>query len=298
MPRFRFEFAQMGCPCELVLDADSEACAQRAARAAVAEVARLDHKYSHYRDDSYLAELDAAAGRGAVEVDAETAALLDFADALHRESGGRFDITAGALVRLWDPRTGRLPDRGEVERARATVGWSRAGWRERVLELPAGMRLDLGGIVKEYAADRAADACREHGVERGLVVLGGDIAVIGPRADGSGWRVGISEPSSPSRARRTVPVRHGGFATSGDYERCMVVDGRRYSHLLDVALGEPVLGYASVSVAAPSCLVAGALATLAMLAGIEDGAALLARSGMDWLALAGDGSETGPLARA
>lgn len=286
----------MGCPCELVLEADDGSRAQSAARAAVAEVARLDRKYSHYRDDSYLAELDAAAGRAAVEVDDETAALLDFAAALHRESAGRFDITAGALVRLWDLRAGRVPDRAAVERAREQVGWSRVGWRKPVLELPLGMRLDLGGIVKEYAADRAADTCRSRGVTRGLVVLGGDIAVVGPRADGSGWQVGISEPSAPSRARRNVPLGHGGFATSGDYERCMVVDGRRYSHLIDIARGEPVLGFASVSVAAPSCLVAGALATLAMLAGIEAGATLLARSGMDWLALDGGGAESGPLA--
>lgn len=296
MARYRFDFAQMGCPCELVLEAADPVCAQAAARAAVAEVARLDRKYSHYRDDSYLAELEAAAGQRVVEVDDETAALLDFAAALHLESAGRFDITAGPLVRLWNPRAGRVPDRAAVERARVHVGWSRVGWRKPELELPPGMQLDLGGIVKEYAADRAADTCRAHGVTRGLVVLGGDIAIVGPRIDGSGWQVGISEPSAPARARRTVPVGHGGFATSGDYERCMVVDGRRYSHLIDIARGEPVLGYASVSVAGPSCLVAGALATMAMLAGIEDGATLLARSGMDWLALDADGAESGPLA--
>ncbi|HET9484689.1 MAG TPA: FAD:protein FMN transferase, partial [Xanthomonadales bacterium] len=180
--------------------------------------------------------------------------------------------------------------------ARAVVGWDKVEWRAPRLRLPAGMRFDLGGVAKEYAADRAAEACRAAGIDGGLVVLGGDVAVVGPRADGEPWRVGVADPSASSRARRTLPVERGGFATSGDYERCMVVDGRRYSHLVDVVRGEPVRGYASVSVAAPNCLVAGALATVAMLAGIEEGAALLERSGADWLAIAPDGTLSGPLA--
>src|SRR5687768_6666892 len=194
MPRFRFEFAQMGCPCELLLDADEDTCAQTAARAAVAEVARLDRKYSHYRDDSLLAELEATATLGAVAVDPETAALLDFAAQLHAQTGGGFDITAGALVRLWDPRHHAVPSRDAIAAAHETVGWDRVEWTPPFLRLPAGARLDLGGIAKEYAADRAAQVCREHGVSHGLVVLGGDLAVVGPPADAHAWRVGIADP--------------------------------------------------------------------------------------------------------
>ena len=296
MPRFRFEFAQMGCPCELLLDAEDEVRAQAAARAAVAEVARLDRKYSHYREDSLLAALETGAGGAPVAVDAETAALLDFAAQLHAETGGRFDITAGALVRLWDPREQRIPAPDAIEAARTTVGWHRVDWTPPYLRLPRGVRLDLGGIAKEYAADRAAQSCREHGVSHGLVVLGGDVAVVGPAADGAAWRVGVADPRDSKRAERTLPVEAGGFATSGDYERCMVVDGRRYGHIVDPVRGEPIQGFASVSVAAPTCLVAGALATAAMLGGIEGGTALLARSGAAWLAIAPDGQVTGPLA--
>jgi len=296
MARYRFEFAQMGCPCELVLDADDARVAEDAARACVAEVARLDHKYSHYRDDSYLAELEASAGGEGIEVDAETAALLDFAAALHRESAGRFDITAGALTKLWDLKAGRVPDAAAIAAARAAVGFARVEWRSPRLRLPAGMRLDLGGVVKEYAADRAAAACRAHGVARGLVALGGDLAVVGPPAEGDAWRVGVADPASPRSAKREWPLASGGFATSGDYERCMVVGGRRYGHIVDVVRGEPIESWASVSVAAPTCLVAGALATLAMLAGFEAGEALLAASGVDWLAIRDDGTQAGTLA--
>jgi thiamine biosynthesis lipoprotein len=296
MPRYRFEFAQMGCPCELVLDAGDARAAEAAARACVAEVARLDHKYSHYRDDSYLAELEASAGGEGVEVDAETAALLDFAAALHCESDGRFDITAGALTKLWDLKSGRVPDAAAIAAARASVGFERVAWHSPRLRLPAGMRLDLGGIVKEYAADRAADTCRAHGIVHGLVALGGDLAVVGPPAGGGAWTIGIADPASPRDAKRELPLAAGGFATSGDYERCMVVDGRRYGHIVDVVRGEPVESWASVSVAAPSCLVAGAFATLAMLAGFDAGPALLDAGGVEWLAIRGDGTIAGPLA--
>ncbi len=296
MARFRFDFAQMGCPCELVLEADDERVAAAAARHAIAEVARLDHKYSHYRDDSYLAELETAATGEGVDVDAETAALIDFAAALNAQTDGRFDVTAGALTRLWDPKTQRVPDAAAVAAARERVGWRRVRWRSPRLALAPGMRLDLGGVVKEYAADRAAEVCRAHGVERGLVSLGGDLAVIGPRANGRAWQVGIADPRASSHAKRTVALECGGFATSGDYERVMVVDGRRYGHIVDVTSGVPVESYASVSVAAPSCLVAGALATSAMLAGLEAGAALLTASGLPWLAITADGALLGPLA--
>lgn len=298
MARYRFEFAQMGCPCELVLDCDDARTAEAAARACVAEVARLDHKYSHYRDDSCLAGLEASAGGAGIDVDDETAALLDFAAALHRESGGRFDITAGALTKLWDLKAGRVPEAAAIAAARAAVGFARVEWRAPRLRLPAGMRLDLGGVVKEYAADRASETCRAHGVAHGLVALGGDLAVVGPPADGGAWTIGIADPANPRRAKRDIALAAGGFATSGDYERCMVVDGRRYGHIIDVVRGEPVESFASVSVAAPSCLVAGALATLAMLAGFDDGPALLEAAGVEWLAIGADGGLAGPLARA
>jgi thiamine biosynthesis lipoprotein len=296
MPRWRFEFAQMGCPCELVLDADDEPRARDAARAAVAEVARLDRKYSHYRDDSVLGELARDAGARAVEVDDETAALLDVAAALHRDTGGRYDATAAPLTALWDFRRAALPDAGEIEAARARVGWHRVAWHRPLLRLQPGMSLDFGAIAKEYAADRAAAVLRAHGVVHGLVSLGGDVAVAGPAADGAPWRIGVSDPSAPARALRTVPLDAGGFATSGDYARSRIVGGRRYGHVVDVARGEPVTAPPSVSVAAPSCLVAGALATAALLAGLDGAERLLAESGLPWLCIALDGRTSGPLA--
>ncbi|HEX6832402.1 MAG TPA: FAD:protein FMN transferase [Rudaea sp.] len=294
MDAFRFEFSTMGCPCALHLETDART-AQRAFDAARAECERLDRKYSHYRDDSLIATIAARGGGAPIEVDTETADLFDFANELHRQSGGLFDITAGALTRLWDLRSGDLPARSAIESAVALVGWERVEWQRPHVRMPsAAMRLDLGGIVKEYAADRCAQICREAGVAHGLVDLSGDLAVIGPHRDGSAWRVGIKAPRAPGQAAAQIAIDSGGLATSGDYERVLIVDGRRYSHIVDPRSGWPVEGLASVSVVAQSCLVAGAASTLAMLMG-ADGVRWLGELGLPHLCIDTDGRIFGTL---
>lgn len=287
----------MGCPCALHLETHDESVAQTVLAAVTAECTRLDRKYSHYRDDSLVARIAASAG-GRIEVDGETADLLDFAAALHAQSGGRFDITTGVLTRLWDAQNARLPDRAEVAAALAATGWQRVQWRRPVLRLGVpGMRLDLGGIVKEYAADRCAKLCRDMGADSGVVDLGGDLALVGPHRDGSPWVVGIKAPRMPGHAAARIELPYGGLATSGDYERALIVDGRRYSHIVDPRSGEPVQSFASVSVVAGSCLVAGAAATLAMLLGTDRGGAYLRELGLPHLVIYDDGSVGGDIAR-
>ncbi|HTO06358.1 MAG TPA: FAD:protein FMN transferase, partial [Myxococcota bacterium] len=257
----------MGCPCELQLFAADEAEARRAAALAVAEVARLDAKYTTYREDSFLAEINrAAASGGCIDVDAETARLLDYADACHRESGGLFDVTAGVLRAAWRCEGGALPDAAELEALRAKVGWHRVAWRAPRLAFPlAGMQIDFGGVVKEYAADRVVALCRAEGVHGGLVNLGGDLAIVGPRPDGEPWRIGVRHPRERDRLAGTFVLHDGALASSGDYERCVVIDGVRYGHILDPRTGWPVRHLASVSAVADFCIVAGSASTIAML---------------------------------
>ena len=295
-PIHRFDFNAMGCPCALQLEADAEVAA-RAAAAAQAEVDRLDRKYSHYRDDSLVAQIGASADAGeSIVVDNETADLLDFSATLHAQSGGHFDITSGALTRLWDLKSGRVPGAGAIESARAHCGWDRVQWKRPNLRLGVrGMRLDLGGVVKEYAADRAAQVCRDAGVVHGIVDLGGDLAVVGAHADGSPWLAGIKAPRDTRRAFAQIELHGGGLATSGDYERSFVVDGRRYSHIIDPVSGYPVESFASVSVVADSCLVAGAASTLGMLLGLQAGREWLLGLGLPFLYIDAAGAASGTL---
>jgi len=286
-PRFRFTFRAMAGEHELQVCAGAEADARRAADAAIADVVRIEAKYSRYRDDSLTTRINRAAGGAPVPIDDETAALLRYADRCHAMSDGKFDLTSGVLRRVWDFRAAspRLPDAAALAAARALIGWRDVEWDDRAIRLPrAGMEIDFGGLGKEYAADRMATLCREHGIASGLVNLGGDVRAIGAQPDGAPWRIGIRDPRTPERAIAGVDVVDAAVATSGDYERFIVVDGVRYCHLLDPATGMPVAHWRSVSVVAPLAIVAGSLATIAMLLEAR-GEAFLAAQDAAYLAI-------------
>lgn len=288
----RFRFRAMGSPCELALYAPNREDLERARDAACREIARLETKYSRYREDSLASRINRSAGTPeGVEVDEETAALLDFAATAFAESDGRFDPTSGVLRGIWNFHADRVPDRKEIDAALRLVGWSKLHWERPRLVLPvAGMELDFGGFVKEYAADRVAETLRQAGLAHGLVDLGGDMTIVGPHPDGSPWRIGIRDPRAPSEAIARIALHEGGLATSGDYERCMIVDGVRYSHLLDPRNGESFRrGPACISVRAPHCLVAGVTATIAMLHEETEAESFLATLGLDHLGIRQDG---------
>jgi FAD:protein FMN transferase len=288
MNSFGFSFGAMSSLCEVRLDGDDEPGLAAAARAAIDEVRRIEQKYSRYRADSIVSRINAAAGADeAVPVDAETASLLDFAAELHRWSDGLFDITSGVLRRAWDFRAGRVPEPAQLQPLLPLIGWSQVEWAAGRIRLPrAGMELDFGGFGKEYAADRAAAVLAAAGQRHGFVNLGGDIRVLGPRADGQAWRFGIQHPRQAEGTIASVEMHDGALASSGDYERFFERDGRRYCHILDPRTGWPVSTWASVSVVAPACVAAGALSTIAMLKG-EQALAFLATQQASCLAVDG-----------
>ncbi|HEY7945642.1 MAG TPA: FAD:protein FMN transferase [Casimicrobiaceae bacterium] len=296
MPLFRFRFHAMASPNELQIWHDDEARARKLADAAIGDVRRIETKYSRYRDDSITTRINRAAGRQSVGIDAETFALLGYADQCHRLSDGRFDITSGVLRRAWDFRRSppRLPDDAEIAAAASLIDWASVEWDRHRVRLPrSGMEIDFGGIGKEYAADRVATMCHEGGAANALVNLGGDVRAAGPQRDGSPWRVGIAHPRQDDAVVATVELAGGAVATSGDYERFFDIDGRRYCHIIDAESGRPVAWWQSVSVIAPLCVVAGTCATIAML--LEaDAESFLAREGLAYLAVDPAGVLRGP----
>jgi len=267
MAFYRSEFKAMGSPCDIQLYAESHAAAECVAGTAIAEVRRLEALYSRFRSDSFLSAINrVAALGGCIPVDEETSALLNYAATCYRESDGLFDISSGILRRAWRFDRGELPDEARVHDLLDKVGWHRVRWAPPVLEFPTpGMEIDFGGVVKEYAVDRAAALCREAGMRHGIVNLGGDIKIIGPRADGSPWRIGIRHPRRKEAVIQTLSLHQGALASSGDYERCIVLDGVRYGHILNPRTGWPVRHLASVSVVGDLCVVAGSASTIAML---------------------------------
>jgi thiamine biosynthesis lipoprotein len=280
----------MACQCEVVLAASQAQYAHTTAQAAIAEVQRIQSKYSRYRPDSILSRINALAGLAPVECDDETWSLLEYANTLYQTSDGLFDVTAGVLRQAWNFSVAHIPDAVELARCVALIGWNKIMRSDRQIQLPiAGMEIDFGGFGKEYAADRAAAVLAGHGIENGYVNLGGDLRVLGPKADGQPWMIGIQHPRKADELLATIPVHSGALATSGDYERYFEMDGTRYCHILNPRTGLPVNRWQSISVLAPMAVVAGNCSTIAMLKQ-EEGLAFLESSGMNYLAVDHNGT--------
>jgi thiamine biosynthesis lipoprotein len=278
---FRHLFSAMGTQCEVRLYSSNRDHAWACANNAIADVRRLDAKFSGYRADSLVAEINRAAAVGtAIDVDDETATLIDYAAACFDQSEGLFDLTSAPLCEAWHDARASVPEPELIRKILERVGFDKLVWeRPRLAFRTRGMRLDFGGIVKEYAADRAAVICQEAGFAHGLIDLGGDIRIIGPHPDDSPWTVGIRHARRADDIMATIDLVRGAIASSGDYERFIEIDGERYSHIVSPRTGMPVRALAAVSVVADECVIAGSATTIAMLME-ERGPAWLAELGL------------------
>jgi thiamine biosynthesis lipoprotein len=254
-----------------------------ALEAAFHEFDRLDGLLSVWREGSDVQRLNRAAGRHAVPVGPDLLAVLREARQVSEWTGGKFDVTFGALSGLWKfdhDQDDTIPDPRDV-RLRLPLVEYRAlaiddGAGTAFLTRP-GMRVHLGGIGKGYAIDRAADLLRRGGVHDFMIQAGGDLYVAGTRGERP-WRVGIRDPRGPAeRVFSLLDLSDGTLSTSGDYERFFVRHGRRYHHILDPDLGEPARGCRSVSIVASRAVLADALSTGVFILGPAAGLALIER---------------------
>lgn len=260
-------FTALGTPCSFTIHGTSQENLHTLAHDLLAELERLEAKYSRYRADSILSKINKiAAFGGMVVVDDETRALLNYAQTCYHESRGLFDITSSTLTEVWHRGLNHLPSQAHINQVLLRVGWHRLKWDEHCLDFPTpGLTLDLGGIVKEYAVDRLVTLCRNSGITSGFVNLGGDLAVIGPQPNGEPWQVGIRSPWDKDYPLTQISISYGALASSGDYERCVWLEGKRYGHILNPLTGWPTRVMAAVSVWSPLCVMAGSAATIALL---------------------------------
>ncbi|HLJ75522.1 MAG TPA: FAD:protein FMN transferase, partial [Thermoanaerobaculia bacterium] len=274
-------FRAMASPCTVLVDTDDRAEAAALLAIAADEAQRIEEKFSRYRRGNLVDRINNSNG-APVEVDEETAMLVDYAATCYRISDGMFDITSGVLRRVWtfDGRS-RVPSRRAVAEVLRHVGWSRVKWEKPMLTLPAGMQIDFGGIGKEYAVDRAAALIAPHTRNAYLVNFGGDLYASGTRP----WGVAIDDPArSGGGAVGRIEITTGGIATSGDAQRYVVYRGKRLGHILNPKTGWPVHGAPkSVTVAARTCTEAGTLSTLAYLQGANARAFLEAQGAQFWI---------------
>ena len=255
-------FRAMGSDCEFQLCFEGKSDSQFIFKCLQDELERLESKYSRFRKDSLLSQINLGKE---VTIDNETISLLEHAFNCFEQSEGLFDVTAGRLNSLWDFKKKKVPSQEEISYALSVTDFSKVSWNNRILSMPAGMNVDFGGIVKEYAADTLAVLAKKFGVQYGLINLGGDIAIVGNKPDGIAWKVGITDPRGTETEIASIDIYSGGLATSGDYKRYFIYEGKRYSHILNPKTGFPCAGLRAVSVAANLCTVAGSIATIAML---------------------------------
>jgi thiamine biosynthesis lipoprotein len=277
-------FFAMASPCELLVETPDGEKALALGRIVGSEARRIEAKFSRYRGDSVISAINRGAGT-VIQVDAETAALIDYAAHCYELSDGLFDITSGVLRRAWKfDGSDRVPAQPEIDALLTLVGFDRIEWRAPYITLEPGMEIDFGGIGKEYAVDRALALVEAESDCALLVNFGGDLRtnrspIAGP------WHVAIERPDTNREARMLLEVTQGGLATSGDTHRYLVRDGVRYGHILDPRSGWPVRDAPrSVTVAASSCTEAGMYCTFAMLNG-ADAEKLLERAGVPFWCL-------------
>jgi len=271
----RLEFKALGTNCLVKFRQPDERRALEFAAAALGWIGRFEAKFSRFRPDSLVSEINAAAGRRWVETDAEMEELLDIAAGLHVRTNGILDPTMLPLLNVWNWKVvhARLPGRDEVKAALALTGWEKLQRRPGAVFLPeAGMGLDFGGFGKEFAVDSLAKIARLHGIRDAIVDLGRDIFAMGGNGAHPFWHIGLEDGNKPGNCWGGLAVSDLAVSASGDYARFFTHDGVRYGHILDPRTGWPVAnGIRAVTVIANSCLEAGIYSTAVFVLGIREG---------------------------
>jgi thiamine biosynthesis lipoprotein len=263
------------------------------------EIQAVDALMSTFRPDSQISRLNRAAGRESIVVDGRVDEVLRCARLMGAVSDGVFDVTVLPLMRAFGFRRGLREDgQGEGFR-RPTPEMLHAALEQvdyRALHVDSvqgtaglahsGAAIDLGGIAKGYAVDRAAEVLQARGVRKAVINAGGDLRVLGAPCEESGWRVGISDPLQPARLLATLELRNQAIATSGNYEKFIEVGEDRLGHLIDPRSGNPAEAMLSATVVAPTAMQADAASTTAFLLGHTAGAKCVQeRSGTDYVFL-------------
>lgn len=282
LQRFEFSEPRMGVPFRIILYTASEETAKRAAAAAFSRISELDQTLSNYDTDSELSRLGRQSGQSSwTPLSDDLYRVIARAQRLASETDGAFDLTVGPLSALWRNarRTRKYPEEGQLSRFLNRVGWRRLQLdhsRQQARLTTPGMRLDAGGIAKGDALDQAIITLQQHGVQSALVAGDGDIAVSEPPPQKKGWRIRLA---SLSKTEETPPdyvlLKRQAIAASGDLYQYILLDGKRYSHIVDPRTGVGLTERRLVFVIAPSGIIADSLATALSVLDISKAESLL-----------------------
>jgi len=267
----------MGNRFELTVVSDNEAWANQKIDAGIAEIQRIERLLTTFSDDSETNRVNNNAGIKPVKVCGETFDLIRRSIRISEITQGAFDITYGSIdKRLWnfDQNMTSLPDRETAKKMIRLINYRNVvldAEKSTVFLRENGMRIGFGGIGKGYAAERAKQIMREQGVESGVVNASGDLTAWGLQPNGRQWTVGIANPDLPEGVFSYMSITGLAVATSGNYEKFVMIDGKKYSHTINPLTGLPVTGIKSVTIITTNAEIADAMATPVMIMGIGTG---------------------------
>ncbi len=272
-------FKSMGTRATVTVSAEYRSKLPRLSAEVQAAFEKLESLFSTYRSDSEISRLGAAAGKAPLPLSEDTFRILDLSKRYGEVTQGAFDVTVAPLVRLWGfgaVPPSHVPEPQVIEERLRRVDFRRLELRGGHAFLPAGMSVDLGGIGKGYAVDRAFEIARRLGVNAAMLDLGGNIRVIGQAGKGTRWTIGVRNPFAKEQILGKISLPDGAaVATSGDYERFVEIGDRRFSHIIDPRTGYPVEAMAGVTVVAPDATMSDALSTGLFVLGIKSGRGIL-----------------------
>jgi len=277
LERYAFSEMLMGMQFRVVVYAPDEQSANRAVSAAYKRILQLNNACSDYDADSELNRLCATAGTGQdVKLTDDLFNVLLASQELARHSDGAFDPTVGPLTRLWrrSRRSRQLPAAEVLEKARQAVGWKHLQLDPQRKTAQLGlsrMQLDLGGIAAGYAVDEALKTLKSEGIESALIDASGDIGVSNAPPGTTGWRVGVAPLDADKAPSRYLILKNRAVTTSGDAFQFVEIDGVRYSHIVDPRTGLGLTTHSSVTLIAPTCIVADSQATALCVLGPDKG---------------------------
>ncbi len=281
--RYEESRVSMACTYTIVVYGDAAQPLKRIVSAALDEVDRIDRLMSHYRQDSPLSRINRESAIAPVKVEPELFDFIKECLRFSRESDGAFDITVGPLMKAWGffHGEGRMPREAELSDARNKIGYQRVIMNEEAKTVRfgrAGVELDLGGIAKGYAVDRAVNILKQQGIERALVSAGGStIYGLGSPPEDNGWEVEIQDPIDHKKSVAVVRLKNRALSVSGSYEKFFEVDGVRYSHIMNPRTARPVQNVLSVAVMTGNGTTGDALDNVFYVLGVEESRTFLQR---------------------
>ena len=268
---------------------DSADRAEKAMDRAFGEIGKLDTLLNVFSEKSELSMINRNAGLSGVRVSPETMEVVEKAIEVSEKTGGAFDITIGPEISQWNFPLGIKPGDESIKKQLGLVNYKLIQVdkaRSTVYLNEKGMRMDLGGIAKGYAADKAVEELKKNGIRSGLVSVAGDIKAFGRNLGGKKWRVGVQNPRSAEKNEEIMAIielSDAAISTSGDYQRYFILEGKRFHHILDPRTGYPAQGCRSVSVIARDGVYTDAFSTGVFVLGPEKGIELLRRMGFEGL---------------